>query len=63
MSKIEKKNNLTLRQERAALQMLAELARGDRQFVGFRLTKSGALHEVTTETFIEHQGKEKKKET
>ena len=56
-------DKLTLRQERAALQMLAELARGERAFVGFRVTKSGALHEVASGTFIDRQRKKEKKET
>lgn len=52
---------LTLRQERIALRLLAELARGERPFVGFRVTKSGALHEVASETFIEREAKRRPK--
>ncbi len=48
---------LTLRQQRIALRMLDEVARGERLFVGFRLTKAGALHEVASETFIERESK------
>ena len=53
-------NKLSLRQERIALRMLEEMAQGKRPFVGFRLTKSGALHEVTTETFVERESGKKK---
>ena len=55
--------NLTPRQERIALRFLAELARGERPFVGFRVTKNGALHEVASGTFIEREAVRKKPAT
>ena len=47
-----KKQGLTRRQQRKALEWLNELAEGRRKAVVLRVTKDGALQDVTEEEFV-----------